>query len=363
MKQDYKAIFEPLRLRSGKELKNRIVMSPMGHLGSLPGGFISEEELAYYNLRVKDVGMVVTSATTFKEGKHYPGLPSAETDEHIPGLRKLSASLKSHGAVAILQLFHEGANGVEDNEAPSAVVAENSDSPLPRELTDAEIEDLVNKFGDAVRRAIQAGFDGVEIHGANGYLIQQFTSPHYNRRTDRWGGSPEKRLAFPLAIIAEVKRVIAECGNPFIIGYRISPEEPDTNGLTMADAIRNIDALADQGLDYIHVSLHDFWSIPRRGVDDTRSRMEIFNDVVGNRTALIGVGGIKTPKNAAKALSTGVELVAIARGILLEPRWVQKVREGKEDQIKTKLYRRDQSELRLPEGVWSMIESYFPFED
>ncbi|WP_219838552.1 NADH-dependent flavin oxidoreductase [Paenibacillus sp. R14(2021)] len=363
MKEDYKVIFEPLRLRSGKELKNRIVMSPMGHLGSLPGGFISEEELAYYNLRVKDVGMVVTSATTFKEGKHYPGLPAAEADEHIPGLRKLSTVLKSHGAVAILQLFHEGASGIEDNEAPSAVVADNSNSPLPRELTDAEIEALVKKFGDAVRRAIQAGFDGVEIHGANGYLIQQFTSPHYNRRTDRWGGSPEKRLAFPIAIIAEVKRVVAESGTPFIIGYRISPEEPDTNGLTMADAIRNIDALADQGLDYIHVALHDFWSTPRRDVNDSRARMEIFNEVVGNRTALIGVGGIKTPENAAKALSTGVELVAIARGMLLEPRWVQKVREGKEDLIKTKLYRGDQSELLLPDGVWSMIELYLPFED
>ncbi|MCM3627067.1 hypothetical protein M3194_06790 [Paenibacillus glycanilyticus] len=234
--------------------------------------------MAYYNIRVKDVGMVITSATTFKEGKHYPGLPAAETDEHIPGLRKLSKVLKSHGALAILQLFHEGASGIEDNEAPSAVVADNSASPLPRELSDAEIQDLIKKFGDA-------------------------------------------------------------------------------------DAIRNIDTLADQGLDYIHVSLHDFWSTPRRGVNDKRARMEIFKDVIGNRTALIGVGGIKTPEDASKALSTGVELVAIARGLLLEPRWVKKVQEGKEDLIKTKLFRGDQSKLLLPDGVWSMIELYLPFED
>ena len=361
MKEAHKAIFEPLRLRSGRELKNRIIMSPMGHFGSLPGGFTSEFELAYYGMRVKDVGMVVTSATTVKEGNHYPGLPTAETDEYIPGLRKLSTVLKSHGAAAILQLMHEGVNGA--GEAPSAVVPENSELPLPRELTDAEIEDLIKKFGDAARRALEAGFDGVEIHGANVLLVQQFTSPHYNRRTDRWGGTPEKRLAFPLAVINEIKKVVAESGKPFIIGYRISPEEPDANGLTMEDTIRNVDVLADQGLDYLHVSLHDFWSKPRRGTDDTRSRMEILKEVIGDRTALIGVGEIKTPEDATKALSTGVDLVAIARGLLLDPRWVHKVSEGKEELIKQKLYRGDQQELLLSDGLWAMIENYFQFED
>ncbi|RED37395.1 NADH-dependent flavin oxidoreductase [Paenibacillus sp. VMFN-D1] len=361
MKESYKSIFQPLRLRSGKELKNRIVMSPMGHLGSLPGGFISEEELAYYDMRIKDVGMVITSSTTVKKGEHYPGLPAVESDDHIPGLRKLSHLLKSHGAVAVMQLLHEGANGA--GEAPSAVTADNPNYPVPRELTDREIKDIIKNFGDAARRAIEAGFDGVEIHGANGFLIQQFTSPHYNRRNDRWGGTPEKRLAFSLAVIDEIKKVVADSGKPFIIGYRISPEEAEANGLTMTETIRNVDILADQGLDYIHVSLHDFWSKPRRGTDDTRSRMEILKDVIGERTALIGVGGIKTPEDATKALSTGVELLAIARGLLLDPRWVEKVREGNEDLIKKKLYRADNTDLRLPSGLWNMIENYIPFED
>lgn len=361
MRDAYKKIFEPLHLRSGKKLKNRMVMSPMGHLGSLPGGFISGEELAYYDKRVRDVGMVITSATTIKEGTHYPGLPAVETDEHIPGLRKLSAVLKSHGAAAVMQLLHEGANGA--GEAPSAVVADNSELPLPRELSDTEIEEIIKKFGDAVRRAIEAGFDGVEIHGANGFLVQQFTSPHYNRRMDRWGGTPEKRIAFPLAVISEVKRVVAESGKPFIIGYRISPEEAETNGLTMADTMRNVDVLADQGLDYIHVSLHQFWSKPRRGTDDTRSRMEIVKEVVGDRTAVIGVGEIKTPEDATIALTTGVELVAIARGLLLDPEWVRKVRDDKEELIKKNLYRGDQLDLLLPNALWEMIENFIPFED
>ncbi|MGG6310798.1 NADH-dependent flavin oxidoreductase [Paenibacillus macerans] len=361
MKDAYKPLFEPLRLKSGKELKNRIVMSPMGHLGSLPGGFISEDELAYYEMRVKDVGMVITSATTIKKGSHYPGLPAAETDEHIPGLRRLSTVLKSYGAVAVMQLFHEGANGA--GEAPSAVTADNSNFPLPRELSDGEIEDIIRKFGDAARRAIESGFDGVEIHGANGFLVQQFTSPHYNRRTDRWGGTLEKRLAFPLAVISEIKKVAADSGKTFIIGYRISPEEAEWNGLTMADTKQNVNRLADQGLDYIHVSLHDFWSKPRRGTDDTRSRIEILKDVVGERTALIGVGEIRTPEDAVEALSTSIELIAIARGLLLDPLWVEKVREDKENFIKKKLHRGDNSELMLPEALWDMIENYIPYEN
>lgn len=352
MKETYNALFEPLRLRSGKELKNRIVMAPMGNWGSLPGGFISEEELAYYGPRVNDVGMVITSATTFTEGEHYPGAPAALTDEHIPGLRKLSALLKSNGAAAIVQLFHGGAHKMESPEAPSAVGPENSDAAPPRELADSEIEDFIKKFGDATRRIIEAGFDGVEIHGANGYLMQEFISPHYNRRQDRWGGTFEKRLAVPLALIEEAKKARAESGKPFAIGYRISPEEPFTNGLTMADAIQIVDVLADQELDYIHISLNNFFSKPRRGVESNKSRMEILKELVGNRTPLIGVGEITTPQQAAAALLSGVELVALGRALLLDPNWLSKVQEGREDQIKNELFRRDLPELLFPKKMW-----------
>ena len=140
-------------------------------------------------------------------------------------------------------------------------------------MSDEEVIQLIQAFGEATRRAIEAGFDGVELHGASGYIIQQFFSPHSNTRTDRWGGNLEKRLAFPLAVIEEVKRVIAEhAKQPFIIGYRLSPEEPETPGITMAETFALLDALADAELDYIHMALNDFWSKPRRGVESNRSR-------------------------------------------------------------------------------------------
>lgn len=97
-----------------------------------------------------------------------------------------------------------------------------------------EKNSIINDFGESARRAIEAGFDGVEIHGANGYLIQQFVSPHSNRREDEFGGSIENRLAFPLAIVDEVKKTVAHYGTEeFLVGYRFSPEEPETPGITM----------------------------------------------------------------------------------------------------------------------------------
>ena len=122
-------------------------------------------------------------------------------------------------------------------------------------MTESEIQEIIRAFGESTRRAIEAGYDGIEIHGANGYLVQQFFSPHSNRRDDQWGGSVENRMKFPLAIVDEVQRVVAEhAKGPFIVGYRFSPEEPETPGITMADTLDLVDALADKNLDYLHVS-------------------------------------------------------------------------------------------------------------
>ncbi len=189
----------------------------------------------------------------------------------IHGLCKLATTIKEQGAKAILQIFHGGRmcppelvpNG--DIVSASAVPAEQPNAHIPRALKGEEIRTIIKDFGETTRRAIEAGFDGVEIHGANGYLIHQFFSPHSNRREDEWGGSLQKRLAFPLAIVDEVKKVVdTYAKEPFIVGYRFSPEEPETPGITMADTLELVDALANQPIDYLHVSLMDFWSTARR---------------------------------------------------------------------------------------------------
>lgn len=143
MKEQFASLFEPFTFQNGVQLKNRVIMPPMGHMSSKPGGLISDDELAYYDARVKDVGMVITSATTVLPGTGYPGLPGAERDDQVPGLSRLASALKKNGAKAILQLFHVEARGAERTVSASTVAPNQPNAPIPHPLSDEEIEDII----------------------------------------------------------------------------------------------------------------------------------------------------------------------------------------------------------------------------
>ncbi|MCM3691347.1 NADH-dependent flavin oxidoreductase [Neobacillus niacini] len=363
MNSKYAPLLKSFTFKNNVQLKNRIVMAPMTNWSSNPNGTVTEAEVNYYARRSSGVGMVITACTYVTEnGKGFHGEFGGDRDELIPSLQRLATGIKEQGAKAILQIFHGGRqvppelipNG--DVVSASNIPAEGVGKPVPKELSDQEIVSIIRDFGEATRRAIEAGYDGVEIHGANGYLIQQFFSPHSNRREDRWGGSLEKRLTFPLAVVDEVKRVADEHANgSFIVGYRFSPEESETPGITMADTLVLIDALAKKNLDYLHVSLQDFWSTPRRGVDDSRSRIEIIQERAGDKVPVIGVGSIYTPDEALKAIQTGVSLIALGRELIIEPDWVQKITEGKETEIVTQINKDNQEQLVIPDPLWQAI--------
>ncbi|MCT2534698.1 NADH-dependent flavin oxidoreductase [Aquibacillus koreensis] len=358
-------------LPDGIELKNRIVMAPMTNFSSNPDGTVSEQEVNYYARRSAGVSMVITACTNVtRNGQGFPGEFAAYSDDFIPSLRQLATAIKDQGAKAILQIFHGGKMcppDLVDGDVVSAsdIPAEGANSPIPRALSEVEAEEMIDAFGETTRRAIEAGYDGVEIHGANGYLIQQFFSAYSNRRDDRFGGSLEKRMAFPLAIVEKVKSVVDKhATSPFIVGYRFSPEEAETPGITMDDTLALVDTLADQGLDYLHVSLQDFHSTPRRGVDDlTKTRIAYLLETINNRVPLIGVGSIYSAEDAQKAVESGIPLLAIGREIIIDPDWVQKLAEGREDSIVTKLDKDKQKELVVPDALWGIITNtpgWFP---
>ncbi|MEH7095670.1 NADH-dependent flavin oxidoreductase [Neobacillus vireti] len=363
MNSKYAPLFESFTFPSGVEVKNRIVMAPMTNFSSNPDGTVTNAEVSYYARRSGGVGMVVTACTyVTANGKGFQGEFGGDRDELIPSLQQLATGIKEQGAKAVLQIFHGGRQCppelVPNGEIVSAspVPVEGNGKPVPKELTDQEIKAIIHDFGETTRRAIEAGYDGVEIHGANGYLIQQFFSPHTNRRDDRWGGSIEKRLTFPLAVVDEVKKVAAEYAKgPFIIGYRFSPEEPETPGITMAETFELIDALSDKNLDYLHVSLQEFWSKPRRGVEDTRSRIEIIQERVGDKVPVIGVGSLYTADEVLQAFQSGVPFIAMGRELIIDPDWVQKVKEGREAEIVTKIDKSKQQELVVPDPLWQAI--------
>lgn len=364
MNSDYKSLFQNFTFKNNSKLKNRIVMAPMTNFSSHSDGTVSDIEIDYYIRRSKGVGMVITAcAYVTPSGKGFHGEFGADNDDMISSLQKLASSIKEQGAKAVLQIFHGGRECPpelvpnKDVVSASAVTSEGKDI-TPRALTETEVKDIVTSFGEATGRAIEAGFDGVEIHGANGYLIQQFFSPHSNRREDSFGGSLEKRLTFPLAVVDEVKKVVkTHAKEPFIVGYRFSPEEPTTPGITMTDTLKLVDELSDKGLDYLHVSLMDFWSKPRRGVDDTNTRIQYLLEKIDDRVPLIGVGSIHTAKEAKKALDAGVAMVALGRELLMEPDWIQKIQEGKESEIVTTLSKKDQDRLVIPDPLWKALIS------
>jgi 2,4-dienoyl-CoA reductase-like NADH-dependent reductase (Old Yellow Enzyme family) len=363
MKVSTAQIFEPFTFRSGIELKNRVVMAPMTNFSSNPDGTVSDAEVNYYARRAGGVGMVVTACTyVSSSGKGFHGEFGADNDAMIPSLRRLAITIKEKGSKAILQIFHGGRecppelvpNG--DVVSSSTVPSSQNPSVTPRALTDEEIVSIIKDFGEATRRAIEVGYDGVEIHGANGYLIQQFFSPHANRRDDRWGGNLEKRMAFPFAIVDEVKRVVAEhAQGSFLVGYRFSPEEPETPGITMTDTLQLVDALSNKQLDYLHVSLMDFWSTARNGDDQERPRIELIKATAAGRVPVIGVGSIHTAEDAHKALETGIPLIALGREIIMDPDWVEKVETGREADIVTTIKKDAQEQLVIPDPLWNAI--------
>lgn len=346
--------FEPITLNNGVRLKNRLVMAPMTTYSGNPDGTVSDEEIAYYKERSGGVSAVITAVAYVSEhGKGFPGQFSAHEDRYIESLRRLAKTIQSGGAKAILQIFHAGRQSPA-NEVPEVVGATDITSdgqPTPRALTTEEVQQIVRDFHEATRRAIEAGFDGVEIHGANTYLLQQFFSGFTNKRTDAYG---EDRMKFILEVVQAVQAAKEKYANEsFIVGYRFSPEEPEEDGITMDQTLELVDVLADQPLNYLHVSQMQFDSEPRRYSGKATTRVEALQETIAGRLPLIAVGSIYSKEDLENASHIGADLLAIGRELLIEPHWVEKIQRG--EQVETALDTKNPPVL--PTTMFEMIKS------
>lgn len=363
---EYPALFEPLALAPGLVLRNRIVMAPMTTWAANDDGTVAEAEAHYYRLRASDVGLVITGCTHVQaNGVGFTGEFATHDDRYLPSLRKLALAAKSGGAPAILQIFHAGVKTspalVDDIVAASAVAGEAgpfAPAVMPRALRDEEIVDVIGAFAAATRRAIAAGFDGVELHGAHGFLLQNFLSPHSNRRTDRWGGSLDQRMRFPLAVLAAVRQTIAaHSERPFALGYRITVEEPMAGGLQLADALALIDRLIDGGVNYLHVSLGDALAQrPASGAQDG-TIVDVVHRHIAGRVPLLAAGGLRTPQQAASALAAGMSAVAVGQALVMDPNWVALARAGHASDIRRSIVAADVPGAGIPPKLWSVIEA------
>ena len=367
-------LFATAAFAKGMTLRNRVVMAPMTTWSGHDDGTVSADEEEYYRRRVNGVGMVITGCThVTPNGIGFTGEFASYDDRFVPSLARLAAAAKSGGAPAILQIFHAGNKAVPALVPAGDVVSASavpvgagpfSPSITPRALASREILDIVHAFGQATRRAIEAGFDGVELHGAHGFLIQNFFSPHANQRDDDWGGSLENRMRFPLAVVAVVQSAItAHADRRFVLGYRISPEEANEGGLRIDDTLILADRLIDAGIDYLHGSLSDAATAKPIGHDDGPTIVQILRERLSRRIPLVVAGQIKTLEQAQTVRDNGADLVAIGQALVMNPAWVELARSSRASEIKVAMASSDASRLGIPQKLWTVIEStpgWFP---
>ncbi|MCX8530788.1 NADH-dependent flavin oxidoreductase [Chryseobacterium luquanense] len=365
MNTETQQLFEPFSFKKGIRIKNRIVMAPMTTWASNEDYTVSEDEINHYEARSGNVGLVITGCTRIlANGIGFTNEYAAYDDFFLPGLKKLAAAAKKGGAPAILQIYHAGNKAVSDLIPDGIPVSASAVALSPsalyaggivsRELTNEEILEMIRAFGETTRRAIEAGFDGIELHGAHGFLSQNFFSPYYNQRNDHWGGTAEKRMNFALEVIKEVKDVITKYADrPFLIGFRISPEEPES--YRIRDTFPLIDKLIDSGIDYLHVSLADLLHQKPAGEENGDATiLSLILDHVYNRIPVISAGGIKQGDDAVKAINMGLSLVAVGHGLIINPDWVERVENGEKVDEVLSLSKAD--ELAVPKKLQAFIK-------
>src|ERR1700753_3481016 len=255
-------LWSRFRFNSGQETANRFAIAPLTTDASHEDGTVTEGELEFVRRRsASGFGATISSAAYVEQdGRSWRGIGAAH-DGHLSSLQQLAQAMHAAGGLAILQIYDGGRIarpdliGEQSLRAASAVASLRPGAQTPRAMTGNEVENLIASFGQAASLARKAGFDGVEVHGANHYAVHQFFSRRANRRDDHGGGTLAKRMNFPLAVAQAVRDAL---GPELIAGFRVTPFEAESDGYTLADAKLLCNELAGLKLDYISVSLDNY---------------------------------------------------------------------------------------------------------
>ena len=356
-------LFEKVILNNNVEVPSRLSIAPLTLFSSNPDGTINDEEREYLKLRGTNIGLyILGAAVVSQEGITAVSLPRCYDEKRdFSSLEERAKIIKSQGALAINQIHHGGGLALKEYSELDPVVPSADVYPGKgyHELTDSEIKKIIDNFAYATELSIKSGYDGVEIHGANNFLIQQFYSPHTNHRTDEWGGSDEKRMNLALKIVDAVCEIKEKYKCPkFIIGYRLSPEEPYEDGLTMTETLKLIRALVKKPLQYIHISQKDYFKKARRGEGEGIERLKLIHDETKGKVALIGVGGLTSEKDLISAENTGFsEFIAVGVASMMNRDFGILLKEGKGDQLNLELDPEHPEKYAMPKHLWEMCLS------
>ena len=367
---DTSKFFKKYTLNNKVEAPSLLAVAPMTLFGSNPDGTFGEEEKNFYKQRATGIGLYILGATCVSlEGLAFDNQPRAFNDNDIPSNKERVKIIKEQGALAINQIHHGGCLGLKrlSGVPVMAVSAEVFNKELEKkgelkddtkaiELTDKDIKRIIEDFARATEISIKAGYDGIEIHGANNYLLQQFYSGYYNKRTDEWGGNLQKRMKFPLEVVDACIKIREKYNKPeFIIGYRLSPEEPFDDGITMTETLALVKELMKRPLQFIHVSQSKFFQEARRGEGAGTPRLKLIHDELKGKMALIGVGGLFSYDDLSKALDSGyADFIGVARALMLNKDLGILLKEGKKDKINLEIDSEHPEQFQMPKMLWGM---------
>jgi len=316
-------LFAPMSFIRGPAMQNRLMLAPLTNLQSHPDGTLSHDEHRWLTLRAQGgFGLTMTAAAHVQRiGQGFPGQVGIFSDIHIPGLARLAEDIRKAGSLAVVQLHHAGMR------SPAALIGEAPVCPSEdadtgsRALTLDEVHQLRDDFIAAAVRADKAGFDGVEIHGAHGYIVCQFLSAETNRRTDAYGGSPGNRARLVLEILDGVR---AACRPDFNLGLRLSPERFGLSLMEVRDLVGRL--FSEAKIDYLDMSLWDCFKEPVEEAHRGRTLMSYFTDLPRGDVRLGVAGKIMSAADARAMLDAGADFVLLGRAAILHHDWPQKAR-------------------------------------
>jgi 2,4-dienoyl-CoA reductase-like NADH-dependent reductase (Old Yellow Enzyme family) len=307
-------LFEPLTFPCGAVMKNRFKLAPMTNTQSHEDGTLSEEEFRWLTMRAQGgFAMTMTCAShVMANGKGFPGQLGIFSDKHIPGHSRLAEAIKSAGSLALVQLHHAGIRSPKNLVNNGPVAPSDHEKSGSRALTIVEVHDLRDSFIAAAVRAKKSGCDGVEVHGAHGYILAQFLSSKYNFRKDEYGGSLLNRARIIVEIIEGIRKA---CGPDFIIGLRLSPER---FGMLLTEIKTLCLSLTKEtSVDFLDISLWDCLKMPEEQDLQHCSLLEHFTKLDLGKVPLTVAGGIHSGAGAQHIIQAGVDFVCIGKAGIL----------------------------------------------
>ena len=315
----------PLKFSCGLEMKNRFMLAPMTNQQSHEDGTLSDDEFHWLSMRAKgQFGIVMTCASHVQEiGKGFPGQLGIFSDDHIAGHKRLTASLKAHGSLAVIQLHHAGMRSPVEVIGQAPVCPSAIEKYGCRALSNSEVQQLKEDFISAAVRAKNSGYDGVEVHGAHGYILTQFLSEEINLRTDEYGGSLENRSRLLIEIVDGIRK---SCGKEFLLGVRLSPER---FGMKLKEIKWLTQKLIDDGkVDFLDISLWDCFKIPEEAEFKEKLLLDHFTSMDFKDVRLTVAGKIRDGNEVTKIMDAGVDFVTIGRSAILHHDFPEKVIEN-----------------------------------